>query len=341
MNPEARDRLFNFLRAFDHPVTLAITLGLVALLLAVPIVVRGLVRLGKLSPELKREIDARYFSWLIIVPAILIPILLGAAWMIVGIGLLSLLCYYEYARATGLFRFKAISLMVTLGIIATTFAVFDHWYRLFAAISALTACCIAAVALLADEPKGYIQRVALGIVGFLLFGTCFGYLAYMGNDPNYRPLVLLVILAVELNDVFAFVVGKSLGGPKLCPKTSPNKTISGSLGAIVLTTLLVTGIGWFVVRYMNIEDKPDTTTTLRYCLVLGLIISVVGQLGDLMVSSIKRDLGLKDMGNLIPGHGGLLDRFDSLILVSPAVFLYLNYVAGIGLHEPIKILTGG
>lgn len=65
---------------------------------------------------------------------------------------------------------------------------------------------------------------------------------------------------------------------------------------------------------------------------LGLIVSVVGQLGDLMRSSIKRDLGVKDLGQTIPGHGGLLDRFDSLILVAPAVFHYVHYIVGLGMQ---------
>lgn len=72
-----------------------------------------------------------------------------------------------------------------------------------------------------------------------------------------------------------------------------------------------------------------------------LDICVGGQLGDLMLSSIKRDLGIKDMGTLIPGHGGLLDRFDSLLLVAPAVFHYVRYFIGIGLDQPARILSGG
>ncbi len=72
---------------------------------------------------------------------------------------------------------------------------------------------------------------------------------------------------------------------------------------------------------------------------LGVIVSVAGQAGDLMLSSIKRDLGIKDMGTVIPGHGGLLDRFNSLLLVAPAVFHYVNYYVGFGLDQPTRLIT--
>jgi phosphatidate cytidylyltransferase len=78
-----------------------------------------------------------------------------------------------------------------------------------------------------------------------------------------------------------------------------------------------------------------------YLVVLGVLISIVGQLGDLMLSSIKRDLGVKDMAATIPGHGGLLDRFDSVLLVAPVVFHYVNYFVGVGADQPVRILTGG
>src|SRR5262249_46596535 len=177
------------------------------------------------------------------------------------------------------------------------------------------------------------QRVALGVLGFTLFGSALGHLGYMANDTNYRPIMLLVVVAVEANDVFAYLAGKTLGRRKLAPNTSPNKTLGGALGAIVLTTLLVEGIGHFVFEG-TIVDNPLILMTL------GVIISVVGQLGDLMLSSIKRDVGIKDMGTLLPGHGGMLDRFDSLILVAPAVFHYVGYLIGFGLHQPTGVITG-
>src|SRR5438067_2405482 len=156
---------------------------------------------------------------------------------------------------------------------------------------------------------------------------------YLSYDPGYRPVVLLILVAVELNDVVAYVCGKSFGRRKLAPNTSPNTTVGGALGAVLLTTPLV-AVG---MHFVFPGTPLDTPVRLA---VLGLLVSVLGQFGDLILSSIKRDLGLKDLGVVIPSHGGLLDRFDSLILVAPAVFHYLNYFVGIGVGQPVCIFSG-
>jgi phosphatidate cytidylyltransferase len=185
-----------------------------------------------------------------------------------------------------------------------------------------------------DRPKGYIQRVALGVLGFLLFGYALGYVGYFSNDPDYRPILIFLLLSVEMNDIFAYCAGKTIGGPKLLPVTSPNKTISGSLGALVLTTPLVAVLAHLIFPGTAV-DRTDRLV------VLGLLVSVLGQLGDLMLSSIKRDVQVKDTGAAIPGHGGLLDRFNSLVLVPPAVFHYLSLYNGpVGGTEVQRIFTG-
>jgi phosphatidate cytidylyltransferase len=334
MSPAARERLFGADHAFDHPVTVMMTLAVVSLLLLTPVVIRLLVRFGRIDAKLRAELMLRYRSWLVLTPLLLVPILLGAVWTILGVGILSLLCYREYARATGLFREKAVSLVVVLGILAVTFTELDHWYRLFVALVPFTVGLIAIVAILRDQPQGYIQRVALGVLGFVLLGSCLGHLGYLANDPNYRPMLILVFLSVELNDVFAFMVGKTLGKRKLAPNTSPKKTVAGALGALVLTTLLVMGVGSLVFQGTVLASPV-------HLVILGVLISVLGQFGDLMLSSIKRDLGIKDMAAIIPGHGGLLDRFDSLILVAPAVFHYINYFVGVGTAQVPHVLTRG
>ena len=151
---------------------------------------------------------------------------------------LSILCYREYARITGLFRERTISSIVVISILLITFSVLDNWYRLFVALFPLTVALIAIGGLIPDQPKGYIQRVGLGVLGFALFGSALGHLGYMANDWNYRPILLLIIFAVELNDVFAYVCGHLFGHRKFVPNTSPNKTVGGALGAIVLTAPL-------------------------------------------------------------------------------------------------------
>jgi len=331
---ETHARLFGFKHAFEHPVTTVVTLAMVAVLVAVPLIFLVLQGLGRVPPAQRQELWKRYFSWLVLVPLLLGPVLLGAFWTILLVLVLSLLCYREYARATGLFREKIVSFVIVLGIFAVTFSALDHWYGLFVALFPLTVGIIALSAVVADQPNGYIQRVALGVLGFALFGSALGHLSYMANDKDYRPQIIMVFLAVEANDVFGFVVGKTLGGRKLAPNTSPNKTVAGAVGALVLTTGLVAVLGHYIYEGTPLDHLPPL-------LLLGAIVSIVGQMGDLMLSSVKRDLGIKDFDSTIPGHGGLLDRFDSLILVAPAVFHYVGFFIGFGLDQPTRIFTGG
>lgn len=306
--------------------------SIVAALLAAPaaIVVTGLR--GR-SPAVRRELWQRYVSWLAIGGLVLTPLLVGRTATILALGLLGLLCYREYARATGLFRERITSASVALSIVAMTFAALDHWYGLFVALTPLCAAVIAVASIPFDRPKGYIQRVGLGSFGLLLFGSAMGHLGYVANDTGYRPILLLVLLSVALNDVFAYVVGKSLGGRKLLPATSPNKTVSGSLGALVLTAAFVTIAAEPVFVGTGMEPVARRIG-------MGLVIGALGQAGDLMLSSIKRDLGIKDTGVVIPGHGGLLDRCNSLLVVAPAVFHYVWYFDGFDLDLPRRLLTG-
>jgi phosphatidate cytidylyltransferase len=105
------------------------------------------------------------------------------------------------------------------------------------------------------------------------------------------------------------------------------------VGALILTTMLTALLAHFVFRGTPVDHPANL-------IVLGLIISIAGQFGDLMLSSIKRDLGIKDMDAIIPGHGGLLDRFDSLVLAAPAIFHFVGYFNGFGLEQYSSIFTG-
>jgi phosphatidate cytidylyltransferase len=333
MDAATFQRLFSARDAFDHPVTVAITAIIFAGLVIAFALIKVLGSTGKISPTLHTELTKRTVAWAVMAPLLIGPVLLGAAWTIAAVAVLSLACFREFARATGFFRQRALSATVGIGILAITFAVADHWYNLFVALTPLTVIVLAAVAILKDEPRGYIQRVALGVFAYLFFGTCLGHLGYFANDIAFRPIVLMILLTVELNDVFAYISGKLFGRRKLAPQTSPNKTIGGALGALLATTALTSVLAHFIFR-------GEEWVTPQKLIGLGMIISIAGQLGDLMLSSIKRDLGIKDMGATIPGHGGLLDRFDSLLLVAPAVFNYVGYFRGFGVDQPVRIFSG-
>ncbi|MEM9281509.1 MAG: phosphatidate cytidylyltransferase [Verrucomicrobiota bacterium] len=333
MDPNIVDRLYSLDRAFEHPVTLWGVAIVALLIVASSTLIVLLHKTGRIDKQQYEELVARMKSWAILAPIILIPLLLGSFWLILAVLLLSLLCYREYAKATGLFRHYCISFVVVLGMFLLTFAAVDHWYGFFVALPALGVVTIAAVSVLADRPDGYIQRTALGVFGFLLFGFCLAHIAFIAVDPDFRPYILLLIAAVELNDVFAYTSGKLFGKRKLMPHTSPNKTIGGALGALIATTALIGVVGPYVFAGTSMDSLPKIIG-------LGIIVSLAGQLGDLVLSAIKRDLGIKDMGVAIPGHGGILDRFDSLLLAAPAFFHYVGYFNGFGIEQPTRIFTG-
>src|SRR5947199_6080227 len=214
MSEVTRERLFGFRHAFDDRVTVVLATTALTLFLLAPLLIFIMNRVANSTRDKRKELWDRYRSWIWLALFILIPILAGAFWTIVAVATLSFLCYREYARITGLFRERTISLIVVIGILFLTFAELDTWYRLFVALFPLTVALIAIGGLIPDQPKGYIQRVGLGVLGFALFGSGLGNLGYMANDWNYRPILLLIIFAVELNDIFAYICGHLFGSRK-------------------------------------------------------------------------------------------------------------------------------
>lgn len=168
---------------------------------------------------------------------------------------------------------------------------------------------------------------ALGalVLGALLFSYYLSYLPalpWIGStlwphlDIALVALLVLVFLT-ESNDVFQFLSGKAFGRRKIVPLISPNKTEAGFLGGLILTTLLSTFFASSLLEITHIQ-----------AMLLGATVSLTGMLGDLLFSGIKRYFGVKDFSDLIPGHGGLLDRLDSLILTAPAFFHIVFFFKG-------------
>lgn len=130
------------------------------------------------------------------------------------------------------------------------------------------------------------------------------------------------IILCAVTDVAAYLIGRSLGKHKLIPTVSPNKTVEGAVGGIVFAVLIMLILG------IGMEHWQLTQINYSRLVVYSTIASVVGQFGDLCMSSVKRVCGIKDFGNIFPGHGGILDRFDSQLLVIPFTVLYLYVTDG-------------
>jgi len=155
------------------------------------------------------------------------------------------------------------------------------------------------------------DRLAWPVIGVLYIGLSSFCLVIMRADPvRGLGLVLAFFAVIWATDIGAYLVGRTLGGPKLAPAISPNKTWSGAFGGLLCGSIA----GFAVARAM---DLPHATVIV---ILMGGVISVVSQIGDLFESWWKRHFGVKDSGNLIPGHGGILDRIDGVLLASPVAY---------------------
>jgi len=133
--------------------------------------------------------------------------------------------------------------------------------------------------------------------------------------------ILSVFILIWVNDTFAYLIGKSFGKHKLLERISPKKTIEGFLGGAAFT--LVTS---YLLTYLYTENNT-TTINSTFWIVQALIIIIFATLGDLVESKFKRSANVKDSGNIMPGHGGILDRLDSVIFVAPFVFLFYQIIS--------------
>ena len=133
-------------------------------------------------------------------------------------------------------------------------------------------------------------------------------------------IYLLIFIAAWVCDTFAYFTGRLLGKHKLIPEISPKKTVEGAIGGVIFTLIALVGY-WAILKFTPINyDIP-----IWYMCILGVVLPIVSQIGDLLASSIKRQYGIKDFGYVFPGHGGVLDRFDSAMLVAP-VMCFINAI---------------
>lgn len=243
--------------------------------------------------------------------------LLGGWWyhlLLIGMALIG---YYEFVKMTGGSPAGGTALWGYLGIIAfmAPWGLMDSrapltweqlvWFVLFGflLITVLT------------KNKTDIRQSALLFTAVVYIGSGFYYMAFTRSAPDGHGLLwtFLLLFCIWGSDAGAYFVGKAVGKHKLWPAISPNKTVEGAAGGIVISMIIAAGFAVF---------GPDSLSIGR-ALAIGLSCAVVGQLGDLVQSAYKRAYGIKDSGSLLPGHGGILDRCDSWIVVFPFVHMIL------------------
>jgi phosphatidate cytidylyltransferase len=173
---------------------------------------------------------------------------------------------------------------------------------------------------LARDTAGFVgsaSQIQWGLMAFVFglshLAMLLTFPAIPGTEANGRTLLLFLVFVVEMSDVLQFVWGKTLGRHKIIPAVSPNKTWEGFLGGIISTALAS-----LLIRFL-------TPFSLLETFGVALLLAVAGFFGGAVMSAVKRDFGVKDFGGLIPGHGGMLDRVDSLCYAGPVFFHYLWY----------------
>lgn len=235
---------------------------------------------------------------------------LGGLWFSALIMLLSLIGYDEFLRMNGLKNHKAVLVIGYIGVIALTIYLNIpgwslsslSWFILFLFMAATVV----------SKNKITIDHIAMAFLGVLYIGTGFHYMIETRIlEPNGLFWTLLVFACIWATDSGAYFTGYFFGKTPLWPTISPKKTVEGSVGGTVLAIAVALCFSYF---HPEILGWPKAIG-------MGLIIAVVGQMGDLIQSAYKRVKGIKDTGTILPGHGGVLDRTDSWLIVFP--FLHL------------------
>lgn len=289
-------------------------------LLLVASVVMALLK--RLRPQKDwQELRLRIRTWWVIVVLFALA-LLSPAWLaLTFFALVSFLALKEFLtlvpsrhadRMPLLWMFIAIP--VNYGFIGT------GWYGMFVVfIPIYVFLFLPARMVIAGETQGFLRTVSQLHWSLMTTVFAFSHVAFLlmlpadGKETG-ALLVLFLVGLTEFNDIAQYLWGKSLGRIKVTPRVSPNKTLAGLVGGVATTSLLAMLLGPLL-----------TPLSWPMALLAGVIIGISGFCGDVVMSAIKRDIGVKDSGTLLPGHGGILDRLDSLIFTAPVFFHFIRY----------------
>jgi phosphatidate cytidylyltransferase len=297
------------------------TSGVYALLIIATLIV-GLLR-WRNPGERYEELARRTSSWWWMIGAFTLCVLLNQTVAIVFLAFISYLALKEYLSLIPTRRIdREVLLFAYLAIPLQYYWAAMDWYGMFIVfVPVWTFLFFPALMALRGETQGFLRAVGTLSWGLMLTVFALSHMAMLlvsGEVSNpvaggVGLLFFLVVLA-QFNDVAQYCWGKLLGRHKVTPRVSPNKTWEGLIGGVATTILLAALIGPYL-----------TPMDWRWSAVAGGVIGVAGFLGDITISAMKRDLGVKDTGGLLPGHGGILDRVDSLTYAAPAFFHFFRY----------------
>ena len=240
----------------------------------------------------------RILSAVVALPLLLFIVISGGIWLHVGVGLLGLIGMYEFNRAIAGEVKGAHIIAYLFGLFYVVFMdKLVYTQTLFSVFTSLFVLALLIYSVLCYRKTSYVECCA-SFFGF--FYACFllSHVYLVREFDHGKLLIWLAFISAFGCDTGAYFSGYFLGKNKLCPALSPKKTIEGSIGGIMLLL----------------------------CGLVGFFGSILSQIGDLAASSIKRQVGIKDYGNLLPGHGGVLDRFDSVILTTPVLYYVMLFL---------------
>jgi phosphatidate cytidylyltransferase len=267
--------------------------------------------------ETVANVNARIGAWWMMSAAFLVATLTGGVGSIILFGLVSMLALREFVTLSPTSRadHRALAWAFFVVIPLQYLLVGIEWYGLFSILIPVYAFLLVATRIvLAGETEDFLERAATIQWGLMACVYCVSYapalmlLDIEGYDSGSGKLLLFLVVVVQASDVLQFVWGKLVGRRRIAPTISPNKTWEGFLGGVACATLVGTALWW------------ATPFNPWQAAAMSLLIALAGFAGGLVMSAIKRDRGVKDYGGLLPGHGGVLDRIDSLLFAAPIFF---------------------
>ncbi len=261
-----------------------------------------------------------YFSWFFIIPPIIFPLLYSRLFFVVVFHVISLLCLREFSRITGLWHDKKYTIVcyVALCIIYWPVYLGKSAYGAFQAFPIFAITAVLLIPVMRDEYMHMVQKTSLGMLGVAYFGWFLAHVPFLRNSNNGVELVFFLVLLAAVNNASGYLGGALLGKRKLALHLRPDRTIEGALVGLIVTIGISFGIK-FLIPFVSVI----------HLVLAAAIISVGGTAGDLVISFIKRDIGIKSAGESIPVYGGILDRFDSLVFTAPLFFHFINNFYGI------------